>query len=209
MGDYAKWLDLTEPLPSEQTGKSPPTKGELIRDTEFGKPTRDLTFGAEGQFDHILVPLLKSGYLAAAEMQALTRVHPLYDHLVITMERTKHVDFSTLADYDENWEKQQAISTHKVMQFLSAALHYDLHIAFVIRYAGGNYTADYRDVPAILKFIEDKVPHELYCQVQRLFTTGAPTKLNAHSTAKNTNMYRHYGNHSSVNQNIAKINKKS
>ena len=57
---------------------------------------------------------------------------------------------------------------------LAALLHYDLDIPFVIRYAGNNYTGAHRNVPYILQSIRRHVPQEVFRDIERLLTVGAP-----------------------------------
>ena len=63
------------------------------------------------------------------------------------------------------------------MNFAAALLHYDFHIPSVIRYAGNNYTASYRDINWILNKIKSIVPPETYDEVERVFKIACLNKL--------------------------------
>ena len=67
-----------------------------------------------------------------------------------------------------------------------------------MRYVGNNYTAEYRDVPTLLKKLEDIAPDYLKKQIKDLFEVGAPTKIMGHSSRENFLRYYDYGNHASV-----------
>lgn len=64
-----------------------PTPGQLIMPTGFGRPSKNQSFTSEVQFDHVVLPLIKSGYLDAAHLVTLAKTSKLYAHLMITMER--------------------------------------------------------------------------------------------------------------------------
>ena len=55
----------------------------------------------------------------------------------------------------------------------------------VIRYAGNNYTGAYRDVPHILRTIRPHIPHDVYQDIERLFTVGAPDHFVGESSRHN------------------------
>ena len=179
-----------------------PTPAELAS-SGFGQTSKNHAFVSEKHFDHTLLYLYKSGFLSDTDLHVIRSVHPLYNHLWITMHRARSVNFSTLREYDRNYAQQESIPTDRVRKFLAAAVHYNLHIPSVIRYVGGNYTAEYRDVDTILRSIKNIVPDDLYLEVKRVLTLGAPTILKGESSRQNFEDYRKYGNHSSIKKHFA------
>eukprot|EP00957_Ditylum_brightwellii_P013104 990141-Ditylum_brightwellii.AAC.1 len=91
------------------------------------------------------------------------------------------------------------------MNFAAAAIHYNFHIPSVIRFAGGNYTAEYRDIEDILKKIKQIIPHEKLLEVERVFKVGSPNILIAESSEENFMTYWRYGNHKSLEKNMKKV----
>ena len=77
----------------------------------------------------------------------------------------------------------------------------------MIRYLGGQYTGDDRDVRKTLENIRGIVPDETVAHVERILTTGAPVAFHGESSVQNFLDYWRYGNHVSVNSNRAKIEK--
>ena len=169
----------------------------------FGKASTQLSFTSDVVFEHILVPVLKSEYLAISERKRLESCHPLYAHLTKSLFRCKNIDFSDLRQNDPNFNDQKEISLYKKLKMMSALFFYDMRIASVIRYIGGTYTGAFRDVTQIISDIEHIVPPELIRQIRRLYTVGAPTYFNGNSTRENFLAYWRYGNHSSIVHNPA------
>ncbi len=77
----------------------------------------------------------------------------------------------------------------------------------MIRYLGGQYTGDDRNVRTILENIRGIVPDDTVAHVERILTTGAPAAFHGESSVQNFLDYWRYGNHVSVNSNKAKIEK--
>ncbi len=80
-----------------------------------------------------------------------------------------------------------------------------MEISPTIRYAGGNYTAEYRDADKILEEVEGLIPDDVYRDLERVFKQGTPTKLQAEISQREWQAYKDYGNHSSVTKNIKKV----
>ena len=77
----------------------------------------------------------------------------------------------------------------------------------VIRYAGNNYTAEYRDVDTILQEIERAVSPDILEQCRRILKQGSPTKMQGDMSHKNYEAYRKYGNEPTIEQNMEKVMK--
>ena len=183
-----------------------PSKGDLLK-SKFGRPDKNHSFIVEPIFEHILIILLKIGYLETASLDNVKRAHPLFDHLAVTLDRTVQLDFSRIQSPMSNYDKQTEIPMGKVMCITACALHYDLHIPSVLRYAGGNYTGEYRNVENIVSKLEGIVHQRDIDDLQRVFKVGAPTRMVAESTSKNFQDYFTYGNHASIAQDIEKVEK--
>ena len=174
-----------------------PTTSQLAS-VGFGKPSINHSFTRDTEFDHILVIIYKSGLMGKDSISAVRRCHPLYDHLYKSLLRSSDIDFSSLRDEDENFESQMSIPCTRIVQTLSAALYYDLHIPSVIRYCGGTYLGQFRDVNKIIFDLKSILPTDLVREIERLYTIGAPRYFNDHSTRHNFWTYKRYGNHSSI-----------
>ena len=116
-----------------------PTRFEIFKTSNFGKPSLIYKFTSEACFEHVLVYLLKSDYFSPHYQRTLLLYHPLFEHLFQILLWSKTVDFSKLKDPITNYSDQKWIATCKVQQFLIATLHYDLNIPTVIRLLERNY----------------------------------------------------------------------
>ena len=173
----------------------------------FGKPSSSHSFVREKNFDNILLLLFKSGYCTYADTCNLCAVHPLYGHLYVTISRSISIDFTTLFFKDPEWESQTEIPFSKKMKLLACAIYLDFNIPYLIRYLGGQYTGDDRDVCTIIDNITGIVPDETVSQMKRILTVGSPTEFHGESSLDNFLEYWRYGNHQSSPKTEQKLRK--
>ena len=70
---------------------------------------------------------------------------------------SKTLNFSSIKNPIENYAEQKNIDPARVKKFLASALHFDLDMATVIRFLGGNYTGEYRDSKRIIKAMKIQI----------------------------------------------------
>ena len=63
------------------------------------------------------------------------------------------------------------------MQLLSLAFYVDINIPFMLRYLGGQYTGDDRNVQFFLNNLSGNIPNELFRDIKCILTVGTPTHL--------------------------------
>ena len=69
----------------------------------------------------------------------------------------------------------------------SALFHYDLDIPTLIRFLGGNYTGEYRDVQSTIQILRDsKCDPKIVSDLENILTIGYPNRLIASSSRKNS-----------------------
>ena len=191
---------LTE---NEQGKTINPSTHEILKKSKFGKISRHHSFTSGASFEHILVFILKKKFLKHYDLKNLLKVHPLYNHLNKMISWTKNIDFSDLKNPIQDYANQKSISSTRVKKLLAATLHYDLNIPTVIRYLGGNYTGEYRDVKKTIKILKkSKCDETIISDLKRTLELGCPNKFNAHSPHNNFLDFFRYGNHSSINKNL-------
>jgi len=134
-------------------------------------------------------------------------VHPLFSHLHTCIARSLDIDFTTLFAPDPEWESQKSIPFSKKIKLLSCAIYLDFDIPRIIRYLGGQYTGDDRNVTEIINYLQGIVPDETVTQIKNILTTGAPTVFHGESSVANFLDYWRYGNHKSITDNKANIEK--
>lgn len=188
---------LLPPLPT-------PTQLQL---SGFGQISPTHTFCQEASFETILICLFKSKYLDTEAESQLRSTHPLIEHLAKMMVELRDWNFRELQKYNTAWQEQEAIPTMRAMNFLACLIHYDGRVSNVIRYVGNNYTGIYRNIDERVKLIRGLVDDDLLERYIKLMTTGAPMKFNAESTRANAELHRQHGNHPSITQKRAQVQK--
>ena len=128
-----------------------PTPGQLIMSSGFGRPSKSHSYTTDVHFDHLVLPLLKSGYLDARQIIILADTSKLYAHLIKTMVYCVNIDFHPLSKYNLKYKEQEFVPHERIMMFLEAAIYYDFNLAAVMRFVGNNYTAAYRNVSEIMQ----------------------------------------------------------
>ena len=80
-------------------------------------------------------------------------------------------------------------------------LHFNGDVATMVRWIGGPHVNEHLNVPAILALLKPIVDPDIYDDVKRIYTFGAPAFCNASATEANFQAFLQYGNHQSVTQN--------
>ena len=174
-----------------------PTSTEL-RIHGFGKTSKDHSFTVEACGETILILLFKSNVLDRQSEQALRSTHTLVDHLAATISRLRHKDFSSIGQYNKNWQQQERIPPCRAYNFLACLLHYNGRVGDVMRYASNNYTGEYRNVTERVKGLRGLVDEDLLTRYIRIMTTGAPALFITDTTRENAMLHWRRGNHSSI-----------
>eukprot|EP00804_Cyclotella_cryptica_P019196 CCRYP_006111-RA/>CCRYP_006111-RA protein AED:0.13 eAED:0.35 QI:0/0/0/1/0/0/2/0/649 len=181
-----------------------PTPTEL-RTKGFGRTSADHSFRQEAAFETTLICLFKSGVLDAADRAQLFAAHPLIKHLWDMVQRLKTLDITPLQEYNEEWAAQTSIPFNRKMRFLACLLHYNGRVGDVMRFAGNNYTGEFRNLRDRVGRIRGLVDDDLLAHYTRLMTTGAPAHFNAESTRHNALTYWRKGNHESILKNLQNV----
>ena len=175
------------------------SRHDIMKKSKFGKPSLSHTFTSEATFEHVLIFLLRSGYLPSQDENLLLDTHPLFKHLNDTLKWSSSIEFMDLRNPIENYQDQKTINIARVRKMLAAVCFYNLDIPTIIRFLGNNYTGEYRNINKILQVLEDtRCDIQVIKDLERLFCIGSPNRLNATSTHKNYLDYFRYGNHSSI-----------
>ena len=134
--------------------------------SQFGKPNKNYSFIREPTFNNVLLLLYKSGYFSHNDITILSFVHPMYNHLYTSITCSINIDFTTLLNPDPKWESQKKIPFSKKLKLLACAIYFNFNIPQMIRYLGGQYTGDDRDVQKKLENIRGIVPDKTVAHVK-------------------------------------------
>jgi len=154
-----------------------------------------------------LIFLLKSSFLAKKALHTLLEVHPLYFHLHKSILDLKYLDFRPLSSFNLDYDSQKSIPFNRRMQFLACLLNYNFHAGSVYRYLSNHHTNSHINPEQLFKDLTNIVPPDINKYLYRTLKTGAPSKINGHSSRNNFLDYLHYGNHKSIKMNTPLVTK--
>ena len=101
----------------------------------------------------------------------------MQDDGVTSIEQTKKIDFSPLRLPRFDYAGQKEINPEQVLMLEACSIHYNLDFGLVVRYLGGKYTAEHRDVEALKREVGPHVPPDNMAHMGRIFTQGCPHTL--------------------------------
>ena len=169
-----------------------------LASTGFGKPSKAHVFSSEATFDHTLIFIFKSVFLSGQPLRALLSAYPLYYHLFLSIQRALSINFRDMSKPNLQWQDQASIPRSSYQRFLAASIFYNFHLASVIRVAGGNYVGAHMQVDRDQNEIRGVVPPDICANVDKLLRNGAPHRMYGHSSKRNFEIFKKYGNHSSI-----------
>ena len=182
-----------------------PTRSKL-RLTRFGRPSKNHSFTQEAAFETCLIPLLLSGYLAYYDFASLCATHALIPHLVRMIVKCHSYNFTWIAAEDPFWKQQTTVPQSHAMATLAALFHYRMHAPDVMRFLGGTYTGEYRDIDSTVQRLTSlKIDPWLITQYVRATTVGCPNHFVAETSRDNALLHWREGNHPSVSKNLVDV----
>ncbi|KAL7523340.1 hypothetical protein ACHAXR_000806, partial [Thalassiosira sp. AJA248-18] len=183
-----------------------PSRSSLHDRKRFGRPSRYHSVTQEACFETCLFPILMSGYLGFCEFSALCNTHSVIPHLVKMMVKLQNHDFRWLAYDDPHWKAQQTVPQSHAMAILAALFHYRMHAADVMRYLGGTYTGEHRDIDgAVACLVDHNIDPCLIAEYVRAMTVGCPNHMVAETSRENFLLHWRKGNHPSVNKYLVEV----
>ena len=163
-----------------------PTRASLQRRGRFGRSDRNHSVTQEAAFETCIVPILVSGYLGYYEFSALCNTHKLIPHIVKMLIKCHNYNFTWIAYEDPYWKDQNKVPQSHAMAMMAALFHYRMHAADIMRFPGGTYTGEYRDINAAVECLTSyDVDPWLIAQYVRATTVGCPNHMVAEITREN------------------------
>ena len=192
-----------EPIPAWKAAL--PTRSELRR-TAFGRPSKDHSFVQEACFETCMIPILTSGFLSYYDFATLCDAHVLIPHMIKMYVKCDSYDFTWIAYENPLWKEQTTVPQAHAMAMMAALFHYKMHAADIMRFLGGTYTGEHRDIPGITDIlISHDIDPWLIAQYVRATTVGCPNHFNAESSRENALLHWREGNHSSVTKHMVDV----
>ena len=171
----------------------------------FGQPSKQHSFTQTAAFETVTFHILKNSYLDQKAEATLRASHPLINHMAQMIDYYAHYDFTWLKKPNPHWASQSSISAEKVKACMACLFHYDLNASMVMRYLGGNYTGEHRDIAAIIQRIKPHVSPYLLNHFERVMTLGCPNVMVYETTRENTMQFWRKGNHPSIAKKLQQV----
>ena len=178
-----------------------PTNVQAYLSQPFGKDNKYHSFASQKCFRHILLPLFKSGFLTCRAKKALDKASPRARQLNQLLKKYRDVDFRPLQGFQADWEETTTIRSDWKTMTSACLLHFDGDVATMVRWIGGPHVNAHLDATSILAKIQPIVDPDIYSDVSRILTFGAPALCVAEASEENFQAYLKYGNHKSVSEN--------
>ncbi len=130
--------------------------------TNFGCQDTNHSVTQVACFETTLFFLIKSSFLDHTSMRHFYKTNPLILHMVRMIDTLSSYDVRWIKDTDMEWENQTIISPEHRNKMMACVFHYNMDVPLLIRYLGGNYMAECRDVRAKSTILlEQSVSHIL------------------------------------------------
>lgn len=130
-----------------------PTKASLYRRCKM-KPSLDAQVSSEPIFDYVTLFLFRDNWLDNDDYNSLAHVDIQYLMFSKAIKKCARVDFSPLREPRTDYADQTEISQERIIMMTACAIHYGLDFGLVVRYLGGEYTGEARDVDTVVRTIE-------------------------------------------------------
>jgi hypothetical protein len=128
-----------------------PTNVQVQLNQQFGKDSLQHSFYAAKSFCHILLPLLKSGFLSCRATKALEKASVRVRQLQQLRKKYAPLDFRSIQGYQADWEATTTIREDWKALTSACALHYNGDIATVVRFIGGPHVNQHIDPTELLE----------------------------------------------------------
>ena len=175
----------------------PPSAVCLLR--QFPR-SRSHAYKAAPGFEYVLFMQVKYGWLEDGAAAHLSAMSPEYEAIITMVPKMIGYDFSWLREPRLNYLDQEAIEKERVWVMTACAVHYDLDIGLVMRFLGGEYLADWRDVDAIIAKVQPYISKSDCDHIRHLLTEGAPAELVWDEASENKEAFIHRGNDATIVQ---------
>ena len=111
------------------------------------------------------------------------------------------LDLSLLLQSRHDCVDQPEMSKEQVRIMGACTIHYDLNFGLVLRLLAGKYTAEWRDVKAVIASVEPYVSESDRDHIACILTKDCPTKLVWGETAQNKETLFKCGHSQSIKAN--------
>ncbi len=176
-------------------------------DQPFGKDSLTQSFYVQKSGKQALFLLFASGFMSNSVKKKLERVFPPARLLSQLLKKYSMVDFQGIQGFQPHWEQQTSLSRPQLEMTTACLIHFKLSLPAMVRWIGGPHVGAHRNNEAVFAIVKEHCKEENYLDLVRIFTQGSPAYINAYCRQDNYLAYRDYGNHSSLDENLALVEK--
>jgi len=155
----------------------------------------------------IVVNQLTSSGEISGEIKALAAVNRDFALMVPKVVRWSAIDFSPLRAPRLDYESQTAIDPHRIEMASAAMIHFGMHPGKLVRWLGGEYTGQHRDIQRVLDSVKGHISDSDYAHIERILWSGCPAKLNFEEPSASKLRMLRRGNQKSFNDNPILVQK--
>ena len=156
----------------------------------------------ESTYQYCIFLAVKSDYLSPDDVKTLCATAKPLQAMAHSVQRSRHVDFSPLRQPRYDYAEQTMIDPARVRMLEACSVHYNLDFGLVVRYLGGEYTAEHRDVDALEREVSPHIPPADMAQIRRILTKGCPHTLDFEMKHEDKMKMIQRGNQPSVEANM-------
>ena len=173
----------------------------------FGKDNLLQTYTTEPVLFHIVLPVLKHGFLTSDDIRILSKASSPIGKLWSEYQRVKDLDWTPLCESNPKWQTQEKIDDDRVDLRMATLFHFDMDLAAVQRHIGGHHVGAHRNPEELLKRLQHLLPPKLLADLRRVLVDGCPARFNTDGTQWEFQEMLAYGNHPTVSRNREKVMK--
>ena len=186
--NYCRTLGFTDSVTTKKGEHQPksiinpskyPSYCQLVRESRM-KPSLNAQYRVDDlSLDNVIVIILSKyqDHLSIKDINSLSCLNSLYNEMTSDVSELLNYNFSELRHERIGYDAQAEIQEHRIKMATAGMIHYGLHPGMFVRYVGGEYVAESRDIEQILRDISPYVSEEDANHVRRILTHGCPSKL--------------------------------
>jgi hypothetical protein len=110
----------------------------------------------------------------------------------------KDLDWCLLCKPNPKWQIQTEIDEDRIDMQIAMLFHYNMDLAAVHWWIGGNHVGTSRDHHALLHQVKDLVPPKVLWNLWHILLDGCPAKFNTEGSHREFLQMLAYGNHPSM-----------
>ncbi len=140
-----------------------------------------------------------------SDIANLRLVNKDFSRMIPKTIRWLKIDFTALRWPRYDYEQQTTICTHRVEMASAALIHFGLDPGKLVRWLGGEYIGERREVQRTLAAVKDHIEIADYLHMQRILLNGSPFELAFDEPLSNKSVMIARGNSKSFNDNPALV----